>query len=266
MFCHKCGEQLAEGAVFCHNCGTEAIYEDKQNVAGPVQTIEQEHVDGSNRNDFKLFVDNHVRATTKFQSADDLLMNSKPLRFVWACIGIPSVIGLILGERNMEDSMGWLLGLLVFGGFFGYVAVFIASGIIRARYRLRFSGESEHEINTKELQVFLDEHLRQLSSDFYEWGYLDQQGLPAVIDNAVSKVLKGTTLCCEFGPKKKNLVTISIKPSIISPDSERMQYTVGAVRNGLMMDGRAAGFLGHTCLIRTAPILQAAIEYYLKNY
>lgn len=45
-----------------------------------------------------------------------------------------------------------------------------------------------------------------------------------------------------------------------------MQYIVDAVCNGFMFDGRSVGFFGHACLIKTAPILQAAIKYYLKNY
>ena len=28
MFCHKCGEQLAEGVFFCHKCGTKIVYAD----------------------------------------------------------------------------------------------------------------------------------------------------------------------------------------------------------------------------------------------
>jgi len=30
MFCHKCGAQIAEGAIFCHKCGTQVVYEDTE--------------------------------------------------------------------------------------------------------------------------------------------------------------------------------------------------------------------------------------------
>lgn len=30
MYCHKCGTQIDEGAVFCHDCGEKVIYEDSQ--------------------------------------------------------------------------------------------------------------------------------------------------------------------------------------------------------------------------------------------
>ena len=47
---------------------------------------------------------------------------------------------------------------------------------------------------------------------------------------------------CESGPGKKSLATVCIRP-----DSEAGQkaYIVDAVRNGFVMDGRAAGFPGH---------------------
>lgn len=287
MFCHKCGEQLAEGASFCHKCGTKIVYEDnglwpadtsaaadehgetnrkmQKNGTVSVQKIETGHAENGNGGDFKMFVDNHVRETTKFQSADDLLKNSKPWGFVWKCVAIPSVIGFILGAGR--DPMEWLLIVLVFGGFFGYVAVWIASGIIRTRYRTKFSGEFDHNINTDELILFLNGHLKQVSPYFHEFGYFTQQGgLLTSVENVVSNALKEIILCCEFGPKKKSLATICMKPDMTSTESGQMRYIVDAVRNGFMMDGRAAGFFGHACLIRTAPILQAAMEYYLKNY
>lgn len=282
MFCHKCGGQLAEGASFCHKCGTKVVYADNnlysadtsaaanehgesnmqvQNGVAAVQKIEIEHSANSNREDFKMFVDNHVRETTKFQSADDLLTNSKPWRFIWPCIIIPSVMGGLMG-KDMDTPMGWLMGLLIFGGLFGYGAAFIASGIIRMRYREEFCGRFGQNINPEKLLLFLNENMGQVSPYFHEFGYLTEAGVLAAVDNILSNTSDRIRLCCEFGPRKKSLATICIRP-----DSEagQMLYIVDAERNGFMMDGRAAGLLGHACLIRTAPILQAAMEYYLKN-
>lgn len=282
MFCHKCGTKVADDASFCHNCGTKIVQEDTvqkplevipandepkytstaeplpQPSAAPVQTISRDNFPTDSGNDFKTFVDNHVRSTTQFQSADDLFQNSKPLTFIWVCIGIPSVGGLVLGGP---------VGLLIFGALFGYAAVFITSGIIRGRYSAKFSGKFDGNINPDEFLLFLNGHLRQLSPYFHDCGYLDQRGgLIATIGTAVSNALKEVNLCCECGPKKKSLATICIRPDATNPDSGRMQYIVGAIRNGFLIDGRAAGFLGHTCLFKTAPIMQAAMEYYLKIY
>lgn len=287
MFCHKCGAQLADGAGFCHKCGTKVVYngtelsnEDEsltddgiksqspqQIIAAiPGQKSDREHIEVNERNIFKEFVNNHIQKTTKFQSVDDLIMNSRPLAFIWLCIGIPLAIGFILGAKDLGELTGWITSLLVFGVFFGYITVYITSGVIRGKYRRKFSGSFEQNIDIEEFRLFLTGHLPYLSPYFHQCGYLSQSGLLAAIDNKVSKLYKETILCCEYGPKKKSLALLCIRPDPVSPDSGRMQYFVNASRNGFILDRRAAGFLGHACLIKTAPIMQAAIEYYLKNY
>lgn len=287
MFCHKCGAQLTEGAGFCHKCGTKIAYREadlnhvetsltdgeitnhilqQTAVDIPDQTDEQEHMEMNERNIFKEFVNNHIQKTTKFQSVDDLIMNSRPLAFIWPCIGIPLAIGFILEAKNLSEPTGWIASLLVFGAFFGYITVYITSGVIRGKCRRKFSGSFDQNIDIEEFRLFLTGHLPDLSPYFHQCGYLSRSGLLAAIDNKVSKLYKETTLCCEFGPKKKSLALLCIRPDPTSPDSGRIQYFVNASRNGFMLDGRAAGFLGHACLIKTAPIMQAAIEYYLKDY
>lgn len=280
MFCHKCGTKVADDAGFCHNCGVKVVRDSiiseplnaspankmststaepsVQKSAEAVQTMDLDNKSINIGNDFKVFVDNHVRSTTQFQSADDLFQNSKPLTFIWVCIAIPAVGGLILGGP---------VGLLIFGALFGYAAVFITSGIIRGRYSAKFSGKFDGNIDPDEFLLFLNGHLRQLSPYFHNCGYLDQRGgLITTIGTAVSNALKEVNLCCECGSKKKSLATICIRPDGTNPDSGRMQYIVGAIRNGFLIDGRAAGFLGHACLFKTAPIMQATMEYYLKIY
>lgn len=261
MFCQKCGTQIGDGAGFCHKCGTKVVCENTvQSIETVLTTTEQETMNAVMQDDaasFKNFVDNHVRANTKFSSAEDLITNSKPWIFAWIGVGILSCIGLLVAS---------VPGVLVFGGFFGYVAVFVASGIIRMNYRHKFSGEFEQEINTAEFLTFLNEHLKMLSPYFHECGYLSERGgLLTSIGNEASKALNEVKLCCECGQKKKSLATICIRPDVREQNSGRMQYFVGAVYKGFLIDGRAAGFLGHSCLIRTAPILQAAMMYYLKN-
>lgn len=263
MFCQKCGTQIGEGAEFCHKCGTKVVYgnTEKQPKDAAQTVVEKENagtVALDEVSNFKKFVDDHVRSNTKFSSVETLIANSKPWVFAWICVGILALIGLLLAG---------VLGLLIFGGFFGYVAVFIASGIIRTNYIHKFSGEFEQEINIAEFLEFLDGHLRMLSPYFQECGYLSERGgLLTVLSNAVSKAFKEVKLCCVCGSKKKSLATICIRPDAREQNSGRMQYFVGAVHKGFMIDGRAAGFFGHACLIRTAPILQAAMIYYLKNY
>ena len=276
MFCHKCGVQIAEGAAFCHKCGAKVVYEETSPQLakqGAVSTAAVASIPihspntATDKDGFKAFVDSHIQATTQFQSVDELINNSKPMTFAWICLGALSLLGLILGAINLGGMVGALMGLLLMGGFIGYAVVFIVSGVIRKQYRDKFYGEFEQEINIEDFLVFLDGHLKTLSPYFHECGYLDQRGgLLTSISNAVADVFKEVTLCCVCGPKKKRLATISIRPHVKNPDSGRKQYIVGAVYRGFLIDGRAAGFLGHACLIRTAPVLQAALTYYLKHY
>lgn len=293
MFCHKCGTQLPGNSNFCHKCGMKIILIDttqpapdtsvsavepravntaelsQQAAAVPVQT----NVMTAGTNDFKDFVDNHVRTTTKFLSADDLLKNSKPLTFIWVGIGIPSILGFVVGGPMgmlilggfIGFVMGGALGVLILGGFIGYVPTFIASGIIRMRYRGRFGGKFIGEINIEELIIFLNEHLKLIHPYFHEWGYLTKKGLLPILENAIANAAKEIRICSEFGSKEQSLIAFYIKPKTVDAKPEEMLYYVDALKNGFLLDGRAAGFLGHGTLIRTAPILQAAMEYYLKN-
>lgn len=142
MFCHKCGAQIAEEAAFCQKCGTKIVYGDAPQLteqaavgAAPVAAAPLHAPNtAANKDNFKKFVDNHIQATTQFQSVDDLINNSKPMTFVWFWLGALSLLGLILGAINLGGMVGALMGLLLMGGFIGYAVVFIVSGVIRKQY------------------------------------------------------------------------------------------------------------------------------------
>jgi len=259
MFCHKCGNKLAEGAAFCNKCGAKA-------ASNTIVLKTQNNL--NDENDFKLFVDNHVRMTTKFQSAKDLIMNSKPMSFIWICIVSLVVFGMLLGA--IKGEVRGIFGGLLVGCFFGYAAVFIVSGIIRSKYRAKFSGKVEQKIDPENFLAFLNEHLRIISPYFHDCGYLDQRGgMLTILSNALSDAMKEVNLCCECGEnekkKKRNLAVICIRPDVSNPSSGMTQYFASATYNGFLIDRGGAGFLAHSCLIKTAPVLQAAIEYYVKN-
>lgn len=207
---------------------------------------------------FKDFVDNHVRYNTKFSSAEDLIKNSKPWKFVWNIVGFISCVVIPFSAVDILSTV------LILGGF-SYAAVFVVSGIIRKKYANKFSGEFGQEINIAEFLAFLDGHLKMVSPCFHECGYLSERGeLLTSIGNVPSKSLKNAKLYCECGAKRKCLATICIKPDVRKQNSGKMQYFVGEAHKGFLTDEWVGGFLGHACLIRTAPILQAAMLYYLK--
>ncbi len=86
MFCPKCGTQIAPGADFCHKCGTRVMKSADfvHAVDRPTGGIEPEHampkVDVLS--DFRGFIDSHVRTTTGFQSAEELLNSRVPQKFL----------------------------------------------------------------------------------------------------------------------------------------------------------------------------------------
>lgn len=183
MFCHKCGTQIAEGAAFCHGCGTMVVYVEPaeqpvdtpapasepiaassrtaitsanpapQAATATIQASAPINVSGNDRNDFKAFVDSHVRATTSFQSAEELL-NSKPMTFAWIIFGVLSLLGIFLGAKDNGGLAGAIKCLFVFGGFFGYVAVFIVSGVIRTRYGMKYSGKLDQILDLNDFKIF----------------------------------------------------------------------------------------------------------------
>ena len=257
MFCHKCGAQIAEGAVFCHKCGTKVVYEEDATQpaeqaavsAAPVAAVPMRSTNTmTNHDNFKEFVDNHIQATTKFRSAEDLLKNSKPQMFLWLCFGIPAVIGLVAGGP---------IGALLFGLVFGHTARWIAGGIIRNRYIAETVGRYEGEIDVCDLLRFLNEHL----------GYLHPYIHGGKLNTGI--------LSFPFGIKQKSTAIIHVIPDKENAGADSWKYVFDAQNNPSTLS-RIIGVTilsliqiyepKHTCLFKTVPILQAAMEYYLKQY
>ncbi|MDR1803454.1 MAG: zinc ribbon domain-containing protein [Treponema sp.] len=273
MFCQKCGNQVVDNAKFCRKCGALIAGDDSiqhastepVSIASPKpveltqeatpETFAQESVPAADTDEFREFVDNHIRTTTKFKSADDLLKNCKPLTFIWICLGVSFLVGSL-----MSFPIGGFLFLIL-----GFVAAFIAGGVIRGRYRSKTAGEFDGKIDTDELLRFLNEHLAYLHPYLHEWGYMEQSGTGLyALSASVSAAMKEVILCAAFGSKKKRLATICIRPETANPESGQMKYIFGAENNGVSFYDTNAGFMQHICLIKTAPILQAAMEYYTK--
>jgi hypothetical protein len=201
---------------------------------------------------FKEYVDNHVKATTKFQSAEDLLRNAKPLKYLWWNI-IP------------------LLGFII--------SCYITS------YRMKKFKKSypfTADVNLNELNHFLTTNLQYLSPAFGEWG----QCADSMVDKAVGKLASKLrdklkieeatvhTLQCKFNGEKRSFALVEVKTS-----SESSTYKIYVLKktawyilvlaffmpgeSGQLLTEGGFGKYARTCKVH--PILTAAVEYYLKS-
>lgn len=281
MFCSMCGNQLSEGALFCPKCGakihnekeapqqsvastaTDEILSDKIDVTQTNVGDNKTQVTNSNLDEFKKFVDDHVRKDTKFQTAEELLNSRMPLKFVWiCCVGIPLVLAII------NIALG-LFALLI-----GYLAAYLIGAVKKHKYVSELSGKTEGNIDMDELISFLNEYLGHAFPYFHEWGYLRKTGVgvqgivQTSLEEHLNKTFKETRLCAELGEQGRRLSVICIRPSLTNPDSGQLDYLFYAVNRieGMSLISHDWGFAKYRCMLKTCPILQAAMEYYLKIY
>ena len=275
MFCPKCGTQVLDDAEFCQKCGTKIVYEGAASKAPDVHTAKTSPAASNTSNivndesDFKAFVDNHVRASTQFQSAEDLLSSQVSLQFVWICLGISVVLGI------------WMPPILLITIPLGYAAAKIAGGIKKGRYAFKFHGKIDGKVNTDDLIQFLNTHLTYLQPYFHDWGYIKRkkqnplttsagETLQNLAEASARDSLKEVGLCTDFGEDKRCLSMLFIHADPSEGDSGKMEYVAAAggriESEGVAYLSHDFGFQTYKCVVRTAPILQAAMEYYLKYY
>lgn len=255
MFCTECGNQLPESADFCPNCGTKTFV-----TRGAEQKIINNGTNYSQNEmeSFKEYVDAHIRKTTKFQSAQELISKSKPWRFMWKIVGICVLIGVILAiikDVNILTA-AFMLGILGIG------IAFIATTPLAFKYQQRFSAKinTDSDIDIMNLCEFLTKNLCNIAPSFGEWSLIEERGLVPLITNKIAKIGGEVKIGCEFGAKRKNLAEITIKNK-----PENRAYYISAGYNGFLLSFRLEDMFTRSCLVKTAPILQAAMEYYI-NY
>jgi len=283
MFCEKCGTQIAEDTKFCSKCGAKVVHKEvvqqeadskAQELTEPIAKEESVKVNEDQKEDFREYVENHIRKNTEFQSAKELLNSKVPLRFAKISFGIPAALGAAIGILGSGSLIVALFVSLFFAFTFGYLAAYISCGIVKGRYLFKHIGKFDGNIDIDALRQFLNEHLSYLQPYFHEWGYLRREGfnirgiVETTITEMASKALKEVNICTEFGEKQWRLVVISIRPDKLNPDSGKMEYTFEAEnrRSGSPFSSHDMGFARYKCLVQTVPILQAAMECYLKCY
>lgn len=273
MFCHKCGAQIAEGAEFCHKCGAKVVSADAEFPVTPVvvdttpkqepQPVPNPSVMTDDSNEFRMFIDNHVRATTKFQSAEELLRSKKPQRFKWVCYGVPAVLFGILFLQQF--SLVNLLVCAAFVWFIGFLAAALCDLVFTVRITMQTSKAATKptvNINIEDLLSFLNTRLMYLQPYFHEWGYIRQAGmgvqgtLVASAVNSAADQANEVILGTEFGEKRSCFVKFNIKNDVTAINAG---YSIGAA----MINMRISRYVS---IVKAAPVLQATMEYYLKYY
>ncbi len=281
MFCHKCGAQIAEGAAFCHKCGAAVVYANTEpqipsasretiNLKGEApaeltQKMSDVSVQVANgTSDFKEFVDNHIRTTTKFQSADELLNSNVPLPFVWGCLGVSFILGAITFNPVV----------LLFALLLGYVAARLVCGVKNGRCAFRYTGKHVGNINTDDVIRFLNENLTHTYPHFHEWGYRSREtySVRSAVHEAVADSIRESTkevaICTTFGEDQRRVSVLIIRPDPTDATSGTLEYFADAENRveGASFLSHDMGFQKYKCMVKTAPILQAAMKYYLDQH
>lgn len=280
MFCSKCGTKVLDGAEFCQKCGARIVFEDTTphtpdaHTAEPLPETSTASNTVSDRSDFKAFVDNHVRAATQFQSAEELLGSKVPLGFTKPCFGIPGLLGLF---ALVTGGIGAGVSVCVLALMIGYLAALFMAWLKKSNYAFKFRGQIEGKVDTDDLIQFLNTHLNYLQPYFHEWGYVKRKALSVrgalqeAATNSAREAIQQVNICSFFGKEQWRLSVLAIYIDQTDPlrrDSGELAYSVDAENKieGVFFLSHDMGFEKYKCVVRTAPILQAAMEYYLKKY
>lgn len=281
MFCKKCGTQLEENSLFCHKCGAKMsgvdeemsesmVTEQKQRSSissealHQVENVMDDNMKSVNESDregssFRNYINEHVRKTTEFETAEALLNSKVPQKFLWRYFGIAIILLLILFIR--EPSFESLLGIFGMFALFVYPIGLLVDYFSSSRAKGGESKTSE-SINTDELIDFLNCNLSYLSPYFGKWSYIQMvgYGIKGAMVAAVQNTMMGARVGTEFGAKKSCFVEIHINPHQVNSDSGQTVYFFSTSMRLSLWPAR------YVCIVKAVPILRAAMEYYLEVY
>ncbi len=283
MFCYQCGTQLEENSLFCHKCGakmpevdvdkeildsmvteqnqrsgisSEALHQGENVMDDNTKSVnEADHAERS----FRDYINEYVRKTTEFETAEALLNSKVPQKFLRICFGVPIILLFILFIG--EPSFGGLFVILVMFAFLVYPIGLLVDYIFSFRAKGGETKTSE-SIDTDELIDFLNLNLSYLSPYFGKWSYIQMVGysIKGAMVAAAQNAMMGTRVGTEFGEKKSCFVEIHISPDHANPDSGQTVYFFSTSMRLRLWPAR------YVCIVKTVPILQAAMEYYLEVY
>jgi hypothetical protein len=293
MYCHKCGNKLPEDSGFCHKCGAKIVHTDAVQQtpnavmpteeprvasvvdpppiasAAPAQTVVYENIPPAGVNELRAFVYNHVRTTTKYQSATDLLQNGKPSKLV-LLVALPGLLitlralflipSMVDTSASMAGSL--LLGLVVFVFFF-YILVTLplraAAFVRKLRYSSKFDIACDRHINKKDFASFLNSNMKYLLPDMGEWDSSHEIYVNCTVDKSTMSIImpSGT------GAKK---FEFSISTAARGNPLSFWSFILLPVYvYNLILDMSDVRTGEYNIFYKTVPILSSAVDYYMKK-
>ncbi len=244
MFCTKCGNEVKVVTRFCDQCGlnlngTQCVKSDSENKSIKAT------------NNIKQYIDDSIKKDTKYQSADDLLENSKPLQFIIVCMLVSVVMWFSALKNSLTDpSFETIMFILVTVGT-GYLLAYFV-GIFKS-FRLKVKTyDFAENIDKNDLLRFMEQSLKQVSHQFDEFKYKGENCISFEYDGRVSlKINFDKTSERDYYyifPSKLNVSRVTMFSSV-----------------NFMSSKNNAGFSEYNVLYKTVPIINAVIQYYLEN-
>lgn len=292
QYCTKCGSKIEYNNMQNQSDivkqSIENVNNDDADVNNNNEYVEEKTIESTELNDnakinnieiadFKSYVDNHIKNKTKYNSADELIYKSKP--WLIALIITMSICTFFV-ILSIKQSVNILGGLFI-GALFSYAISFIVESVIRLKEELKYRGKIDIEIDKNEFVYFLNCYLKEISPLFFNCGHLKEHDWLLLSENIVSteqndfigcefeKYKKGI-IGCEFGKHKKGIATIDIYNNTNKDSLDKMYYYIQSEHNGFIildfsfMQKGASRFLSYGCFIKTAPIIEAALLYFVE--
>jgi len=237
---------------------------------------------------FKDYVDEYVKTNTEFASADELLSRAKPLVFAWITIGTGTLAGFVIGLVAGGD-----LGIIAaaIGAFVGVILGTIVAAYI-GKFRSRkfkkvhgFSGK----VDVDHFVMYLNSHMSMFSDQFGQWENMQAEGNTKLskhlkrLQKKVSKVSKAVektlhlgedgmdveSVRCRFCKKIYAEITFIYKKDMEPTyqfSATRRESVFTFILDLLAENDTNTGLGEYRCLFMSAPILTAAIDFYLNHY
>jgi len=295
MFCHKCGNKSPEGAGFCHKCGAKlatantatqapettaptvasfAPQSQEVSAPSPVAAIATAPPPPAHSpiaaTGFKEFVDEHIRATTKYQSVADLLENGKPSKLIL----LAAVPGLILTLYSLSQSPNVIAGIAIFVFFFVILCTYplkFAVYVNKQGLAKKFNINADKRIDTNDFLLFLNNNMKHLSADMDEWIASQTQKTP--IGTEITEV-------ASYMSKSKGMADITLPHE--NAAIKQFEFNVSKGGKGdalsiwsfiflpvylynLVLEMFNVGTGEYSIFYKSAPILSGAVKYYLIN-